>query len=256
MISRCAVPVMPVYQTLHHLTRSDAASSTPVVRRSTGFFRDTQAGFLLEEPPNEPVDVNPKRAKRHEHTPGAETMPSYPRGPACIDCGQEFTESFLVKHFGVVACNACRDVYKAGKYRLVTKTTASKEYLLRDSELSGGQSSLRFIERDNPNNDTYNKMKLFLLSQVQERSYARYEDEFGLQAEHDRRAAVQQGHQDRRREERLKKLRKETLTSEWLAQRVVHEHTFNPEDEVYDEEEDQWTKTCADCGFKVTYERM
>eukprot|EP00730_Choanoeca_flexa_P018494 TRINITY_DN8995_c0_g1_i2.p1 TRINITY_DN8995_c0_g1~~TRINITY_DN8995_c0_g1_i2.p1 ORF type:complete len:303 (+),score=65.37 TRINITY_DN8995_c0_g1_i2:2-910(+) len=224
--------------------------------KSTGFFKDTQAGFLLDdEDANKGNDA--KKAKTIiQHEPGAETMPSFPLAPRCQDCEQEFTHSFLNKNFDLAVCNTCKDLFRDGKYRLVTKTTATKEYLLRDSDLTGKPGSLRFIERTNPNNDSYNKMKLFLFAQVQARSFERYGDEDGLEAEHNRRVATQQGHKDRRRKERIDKLRKETLTTSWMKQRKKHEHVFRPEDEVYNEEEDEWTKTCAECGFQVTYEKL
>ena len=39
---------------------------------------------------------------------GAETMPTYPHGPKCLECEQEFYSSFLAKNFDLLVCNACR----------------------------------------------------------------------------------------------------------------------------------------------------
>lgn len=35
-----------------------------------------------------------------------------------------------------------------------------------------------------------------------------------------------------------------------------HVHTFPSGGEKYNSEDDSWTKTCADCGFQVTFEKM
>ena len=35
-----------------------------------------------------------------------------------------------------------------------------------------------------------------------------------------------------------------------------HVHTYPVGEETYDSESDTWTKTCADCGFQVTFEKM
>ena len=49
-------------------------------------------------------------------------------------------------------------------------------------------------------------------------------------------------------------------TSTWRKTPTKHEHEF-PADgeegcEVYNEEDDTWTKTCKTCGYKLTYEKM
>ena len=70
------------------------------------------------------------------------------------------------------------------------------------------------------------------MRKVQARAFDRYGDETGLEAEHEQRANTQQAHKDRRRTERVDKLRKETLTTSWMQQRKKHEHVFKAEDEV------------------------
>ena len=35
-----------------------------------------------------------------------------------------------------------------------------------------------------------------------------------------------------------------------------HEHVFPVDTEVYDSDSDTWTKTCSQCGYRVTFEKM
>lgn len=85
--------------------------------------------------------------------------------------------------------------------------TSQKEYLLRDSELTGRDGGLRFIERENPKGELWSKMKLYLLCQVQEKSYARYGGTEGLDSEHQRRDDVQQDQKLKRHTQRMSKVR-------------------------------------------------
>ena len=77
-------------------------------------------------------------------------------------------------------------------------------------------------------------------------------------------------------------MRKQTLTSTWLEKKTEHTHEYPPGDgvrsidggcvslrcaldrrqptpdpvQVYNEEEDEYTKTCVTCGFQYSYEKM
>lgn len=260
---RAAPAVSPAVATVRGTRAAGAAKRS----KSSAFFRDSQAGFVIEEEPLAPTaddaEVDPEaeaaRRKKEEasfHLPAPEAMPTYPRGPGCLDCEQEFSTSFLLTNFGHQVCNACRKIYRSGKYMLVTKTTAKNEYLLRDSELTGRPGALRFIERENPNSDKYSKMKLYLLAQVQEKSYERYGGADGLDKEHQRRDEVQQDQKLKRHAKKMAKMRKQTLTSTWLEKKTEHEHEYPPGDGEYNEDEDEYTKTCVTCGFQYTYEKM
>ena len=50
-------------------------------------------------------------------------------------------------------------------------------------------------------------------------------------------------------------LRRAVRTSTWKKDTSRHEHEF-AEEEVYNEETDEWTKTCKTCGYQLTYEKM
>ena len=43
-------------------------------------------------------------------------------------------------------------------------------------------------------------------------------------------------------------------SSLWKKDMGGHEHTYG--EETYDEEEDEYSKTCTECGHTLTYEKM
>ena len=51
-------------------------------------------------------------------------------------------------------------------------------------------------------------------------------------------------------------LRKAVRTSTWQKDLSKHEHDYDIENEVYDEEEDVYTKKCKGCDHEVQYEKM
>ena len=51
-------------------------------------------------------------------------------------------------------------------------------------------------------------------------------------------------------------LRRAVRSSMLQTSSAPHEHTFPPGKEVHDTESDTWTKTCTECGYQVTFEKM
>ena len=51
-------------------------------------------------------------------------------------------------------------------------------------------------------------------------------------------------------------LRKAVRTSTWQKDLSKHVHDYDIENEVYDEEEDVYTKKSKTCGHEVQYEKM
>lgn len=67
----------------------------------------------------------------------------------------------IITHF----TNYCfRDPEEA--HRLITKTEAVKEYLLKDCDLDKRDPPLKCIKRKNPHNSNWGEMKLYLQIQV------------------------------------------------------------------------------------------
>lgn len=58
----------------------------------------------------------------------------------------------------------CRDA--EDKHKLITRTEAKEEYLLKDCDLDKREPVLRFIVKKNPHNPRWGDMKLYLKLQV------------------------------------------------------------------------------------------
>ena len=52
------------------------------------------------------------------------------------------------------------------KHKLMTKSQAKDKYLLKDVDIDQREPPLRFIEKKNPHNEHWGRMKLYLESQV------------------------------------------------------------------------------------------
>ncbi|XP_048639070.1 DNA repair protein complementing XP-A cells [Marmota marmota marmota] len=86
----------------------------------------------------------------------------------CEECGKEFMDSYLMKHFDLATCDNCRDADE--KHKLITKTEAKQEYLLKDCDLEKREPALKFIVKKNPHHSQWGDMKLYLKLQIVKRS--------------------------------------------------------------------------------------
>ena len=57
---------------------------------------------------------------------------------------------------------------------------------------------------------------------------------------------------------KMHKLRKETITSEWMNKLVKKKHVHEYGEDVHDEETDMWSRTCKHtaCDHTVEFEKM
>lgn len=148
-------------------------------------------------------------------------------------------------------CYDCRG--RDDTYRLITKGTAKEDYLLSDGSLA----HLTYIERKNPRDPRFNKMKLFLLRDVQEVAVAKHGSLDAIEPERERRLEESL----RRKEARiLKKVRKSEAEARPVPAKVrrigqYHEHYFPPEREAYDEDAGVWLQSC-ECGFTIAFDKF
>ena len=61
-------------------------------------------------------------------------------------------------------------------YKLITKTDAQSEFLLKDHDFNLREPPLKFVLKKNPHNQTWGDMKLYLRSQVVERAIMVHDD--------------------------------------------------------------------------------
>lgn len=207
---------------------------------------DTNAGFFIEESEDEP------RAK-----PTMECLPApvvEPERPTCKECEEEkFADSFLFRTFDLEVCDKCKDTEKDGKHELITKTDAKNEFLLKDEHFER-EPTLKFLTRKNPHNQRWGDMKLFLRLQVEEKALEIWKNEESLEKEHEKRLEKRDQAKAKKFNKKLKALRMQVRGS--LYKKDISEHVHDYGEEVYDEDEDQYSRTCSTCGHVHSYEKM
>jgi DNA repair protein len=90
----------------------------------------------------------------------------------------------LQEGYGVNVCAECRD--KTDDYDVLSKSDVLTEYLLPEDLLK----FLPHTTRENPHKSNWAPMKMYLRKMVREKSYERWEDDKGLQAEKARRQTL------------------------------------------------------------------
>uniref|UniRef100_U3JEQ6 XPA, DNA damage recognition and repair factor n=2 Tax=Ficedula albicollis TaxID=59894 RepID=U3JEQ6_FICAL len=169
----------------------------------------------------------------------------------CGDCGKEFMDSYLMQHFDWATCDNCRDV--EDKHKLITRTEAKEEYLLKDCDLDKREPVLRFIVKKNPHNSRWGEMKLYLKLQVIKRSLEVWGSEEALQEAKELRRDSREKMKQKKFDKKVKELRRAVRSSLWKKDASIHEHEYGPEENI---DEDTYKKTCTVCGQELTYEKM
>ncbi|XP_068626237.1 DNA repair protein complementing XP-A cells homolog [Battus philenor] len=228
------------------VTRRPINSSEEVREISVGKMRalDTGGGFLVEEE-TAAVVPTPLTAR-----PAPLVHPT--QQPQCLECERLFPQSYLFDTFDYSVCDDCRDDNEA--HSLVTRTEAKSEFLLKDCDLDSRPPPLRCVRRRNPHKARFAEMRLYLRAQVEERARLVWGSEQRLLEE---RAA-----REERRERALATASRRRLTALRMAVRsslydgthVQHEHTFG--EEIYNADNDEYSRTCTECGHMQTYEKM
>ncbi|KAI6205200.1 hypothetical protein M3Y94_00765700 [Aphelenchoides besseyi] len=145
----------------------------------------------------------------------------------CVDCERPLIESFLWDSYNHPVCNDCRKNDNT-KYKMISRTNAKKDYVLKDEDLDIRRPILRYISKKNPNNPRYGDMKLYLELQIRERATVVHgsleilEDTKEMRQEKKRRNGV----------ETLRKQNQEMRADIKLDDNAVHEHEFGAEKHV------------------------
>lgn len=124
---------------------------------------DSGGGFLIEQ---EVVSETPKNAEQSEVI--EEILPIPVQYEKCLECKEQYIESYLMKNFEYSVCDKCRD--PDDKHSLITRTEAKNEYLLKDCDFDRREPPLKCIIRKNPHNVRWGEMKLYLHLQIEQRA--------------------------------------------------------------------------------------
>lgn len=205
---------------------------------------DTGSGFFVEDDGEED-----KTAVKVVH----------PEGPVlevdslfCESCQKEFMDSYFYTKFDEPICDACRS--EEDKFPLITKTEAKKKYLLKDADFDIREPALKFILRKNPHNQRWGDMKLFLETQVKKRSLEVWESEEKIEEARNMRQENKEKAKQKKFDKKVKDLRLAVRSSLLKKEKGSHEHEFG--EEIYDDDEDVYSKTCKTCNYTMTYEKM
>ncbi|XP_010791422.1 DNA repair protein complementing XP-A cells [Notothenia coriiceps] len=208
---------------------------------------DSGAGFFIEE---EGYGEEEQRVRKVVHQPAPVIEPDY---LLCDDCLKPFMDSYLSNSFDLSVCDKCRD--NEEKHKLISRTEAKKQYLLKDCDLDQREPPLRFTLKKNPHNPTWGDMKLYLKVQVEKRCMEVWGSEEALEEAKETREENKEVQKQKRFNKKVKELRRAVRSSMWTKDTSVHQHQYGPE-EVVDEEEDLYKKTCTTCGQELSYEKM
>lgn len=206
---------------------------------------DSGAGFFIEEEEEEAQAVT-----KVVHKPAPVMKPDY---LICDDCNKPFMDSYLSNSFDLSVCDKCRD--NEAKHKLISRTEAKKEYLLKDCDLDQREPMLRFVLRKNPHNPRWGDMKLYLRLQVEKRSLEVWGSPEALEEAKESREENREVQKQKQFNKKVKELRRAVRSSVWRKDTSVHQHDYGPE-ELLDQEEDTYRKVCSTCGHQLTYEKM
>lgn len=213
-------------------------------------FVDSGGGFLIEQS----IDANKPNEAAID---GAQVEIDSIQIPivyeTCLECDQNFVESYLMKNFEHSVCDGCRD--NDDKHSLIAKTEAKTEYLLKDCDFDKREPPLKFISRKNPHNVRWGEMKLYLHLQVEQRALEVWGSEEALLQERECRDVKRDKSKLKKYNKNLKKLRMEVRSSLFDNRSTAEFHTHSYGVETYNEDDDTYSREC-DCGFVETFEKM
>ncbi|KAF5278424.1 hypothetical protein FQA39_LY05913 [Lamprigera yunnana] len=207
-------------------------------------FKDTGGGFLLEETA-EKVDK--------PSTVVTEDAPLFDCDrPTCTKCNKTFSQSWLFDTFDYSVCDECKDTEE--EHRLITKTEALKQYLLKNCDLEKREPNLKFIQKKNPHNQRWGDMKLYLQIQIEQRALEVWGTKEKLEEELTKREEKKVMTKSKKYQKQMKELRMAVRSSLYnKTSGASHKHEYGPE--TYNEEDDTYTRVCVTCNFEETLKR-
>ncbi|CAK4120668.1 unnamed protein product [Aphanomyces euteiches] len=175
----------------------------------------------------------------------------------CEGCGlEEPCDGTYLSTFSVYVCSECR--FANPSYKLITKDTAKKQFLLPDSILD----ELPCIRKANPKHEGFAPLRLFLQKACQDAAIQLYKSLQNIAEEKRKRErkryekAVQrtqtevtrQGVFGKRRKDKHGVVRKRPI----VIEEEEHVHAFQREQK---QDDGTWTKEC-ECGLSISVRKM
>ncbi|CAL8111771.1 unnamed protein product [Orchesella dallaii] len=225
----------------------NVVSEGSIVRVHGTKLIDTGGGFLIEEKDL----VEQEEAERVIVPHEAPFMPT--DVPHCMECENEFQDSFLFKNYDFPVCDSCKDIDE--KHKLITRTDAKNEYLLKDVDLDKREPILRFMTKPNPHNSSWGDMKLYLRLQIEERAIVVWGSLDKIDEQQEVREENRVKTKIKKYNKKMKVLRMSARSSLYTKDFTPHEHVWGSEVCV-DEDEDQFKHTCTECGQEEVFEKM
>ncbi|CAM1319309.1 XPA (predicted) [Pycnogonum litorale] len=208
---------------------------------------DTGGGFLLEHNDDDTDKITDNIVER----PMPSVLNAADDRLHCLECSNEFIESHLHTNFNEPVCDGCRD--NEDKHKLISKTEAKTQYLLKDCDLDLREPHLKYVLRKNPHHQ-HGDMKLYLQCQIYKRAIEVWNSEDALEAEHERRNEEREKRKHKKYQKKLKTLRMNVRSSLYKRDLEGHQHEYGPES--YDSDDDMYSKVCKTCNHQLTYEKM
>lgn len=215
------------------------------IKIGTTKYKDTGGGFLLEET-EENENLMPAITKTQE-PPIIECD-----RPFCLMCEKSFATSWLLETFDYKVCDECKD---PELHKLVTKTEAMKEYLLKECDLDKREPPLKFIRKKNPHNVNWGEMKLYLQQQIEERALEVWGTKEKIEEEIEQREEKRVISKSKKYQKQMKQL-KMNMRSSLYDKTTIRAHAHEFGDETYNEEDDNYHHACKICDYEETFEKM
>ena len=168
----------------------------------------------------------------------------------CRECHICCNASYLHEKFGENVCDECRDKDK-DQFKLISKTDAKNEFVLKDCDFDSREPPLRFVTAPNPHNRKGGFMKLYLQGQVYERACEVHGGDEGIDNAILQRSKNREAFALRKMNKKLADLRN---SSKPRQIKEAHVHEFG--DEMYHEDDDEYSHSCKSCGYTEHYEKL
>lgn len=227
--------------------RSTEVDGEKLIKIDGSKFIDSAGGFLIDEQAQHESERAVKIQKISEESSVEVPLTYY----QCLECEEEFIDSFLLKSFGYSCCDKCKnDDY----HQLIPKTEAKDRYLLKDCDIDKREPKLRFISRKNPHKTSWSEMKLYLIIDVEKRAMEVHGSMEKILDEKKLREKKSEIMKAKKYNKQLKQLRMNVRSTLYDKTTKKHEHDFGPS--THNEEADEYTHTCVSCGYIETYEEL